>query len=243
MGAPPLAWGAAATGGLNQPGTNPLSPVQAPQGLGATSGPAASQTGGALNPYGSGTLGGGALGSNLAQTNLLTGEQRNNLISPFAQQMFGFGNQAGNFYGQLTNLGSPYYQQQQAANFTQGVQQGNNAAALARQQQQAQGTGYTPSGANAAMIGGMGQAQAGNLNMSFLQNLFNNEQMQLQGAAGLGQLASLFNPTTLATGQVSPSINQAQNTSAQMLSSIGSLLGGGGSAGQTAYNIDQGQTT
>jgi hypothetical protein len=226
MGAPPLAWGAAATGGLNQPGTNPLSPVQAPQGLGPQNGPAGSATGGALNPYGSGTLGGGALQTNLAQTNLLTGEQRNNLISPFANQMFGMANNAGQFYNQLTNLGSPYYQQQQAANFTQGVQQGNNAAALARQQQQAQGTGYTPSGANAAMIGGMGQAQAGNLNMSFLQNLFNNEQMQMQGAAGLGQLASLFNPTGLASGQVNPSINQAQNTGMQDLQGVSSLLSG-----------------
>jgi hypothetical protein len=234
MGNPVLGWGGAATGGLNQPGTNPLSPVQAPQGLGPQNGPAASQAGGALNPYGSGTLGGGALGSNLAQTNLLTGEQRNNLISPFSQQMFGMANQAGGYYNQLMNLGSPYYQQQQAANFTQGVQQGNNAAALARQQQQAQGTGYTPSGANAAMIGGMGQAQAGNLNMSFLQNLFNNEQMQMQGAAGLGQLASLFNPDTLATGQVSPSINQAQNTTAQTLGAVGQLLGG---AGQEASGV------
>jgi hypothetical protein len=240
MGNPVLGWAGAATGGLNQPGTNPLSPVQAPQGLGAQNGPAASATGGALNPYGSGTLGGGALQTNLAQTNLLTGEQRNNLINPMAQNMFQMGGNAGQFYNQLMNLGSPYYQQQQAANFTQGVQQGNNAGALARQQQMAQGTGYTPSGANAAMIGGMGQAQAGNLNMSFLQNLFNNEQMQMQGAAGLGQLASLFNPTGMATGQINPNINQAQNTAAQTLGAVGSLISGGASGANAGESVAQG---
>ena len=155
----------------------------------------------------------------------------NSLMPQWANTMQTAGNNAGNFYNQLMNLGSPYYQQQQAATFGQGVQQGNNAASQARQQLQAQGQGYTGSGQMAAMLGGMGQAQAGNLNMNFLQNLFNNEQMQMQGAQGLSQIANLFNPTQLRGSVANPGTTQGPAYGADAMTAALNMLkptGGGG---------------
>jgi len=155
---------------------------------------------------------------------------RNQLIPQFANQLFGLAQGPSQFYNQLMNLGSPYYQQQQYASFNQGNQQSQNAAAQARQQLEAQGQGYTPSGTEAAMLGGMGQQTAGNLNMQFLQNLFNNEQMQMQGAQGLGQLASLFQPQGLfggSTTQASIPQNFFQNLSSTLGSVFGNQVAGG----------------
>jgi hypothetical protein len=202
MSTPPnplLGWAGASQAGLNLPGQSPLptqSPVQTPS-----------------TPFNPGNLANPQtnikdIQRNAGNLNNQQGQMFNSMIPGWANMMQSAGGNAGNFFNTLMNLGSPYYQQQQAANFTQGVQQGNNASALARQQQAAQGTGYTPSGANAAMIGGMGQAQAQNLNLSFLQNLFNNEQMQLAGASGLGNIAQMFNPTQLRGTVANPGSTQ-----------------------------------
>lgn len=201
--------------GVNQPqGSSPF-PTTSPV------------TGGTnTNPYGFGTIGGGAIAANLPETNIQTGLLKNQLIPAMSQYMFGAGGAAGNFYNQLMNLGSPYYQQQQRASFEQGNQQAQNAAAQARQQLSSQGYGYTPSGAEAGMIGGMAQQAAGNLNTTFLQNLFNNEQLQAQAAQGLSQLASLFNPAQLAGSSIGTDIPQPTNTAAQAMSGIGGMLGG-----------------
>jgi hypothetical protein len=161
---------------------------------------------------------------NQAYLNTIMQQQKIGLGNNFAQAMFGAANPAASFYNQLTNLGSPYYQQQQRASFTQGVQQNQNAAAQARQQLAASGYGYTPSGTTAATIGEMAQAGNQNLESAFLQNLFQNEQMQLAGAQGLGQLAALFNPAPLLNYSL-PQPTQGQ-TPAQLLQGIGSLLGG-----------------
>ncbi len=137
---------------------------------------------------------------NAVLNNIIAGQMKNQLAPQFAQLMQQYGGQAGDFFKQLMNLGSPYYQQKQQEGFTQGVQQNQNAAGMAKQQLGAQGYGNTPSGANAAMIGGMQQAGSQSLAENYLQNLFQNEQMQAQGAAGLGQMAQLFNPTQLLGG-------------------------------------------
>lgn len=192
----------------------------------STTSPVSGQTN--TNPYGLGTIGGGSLASNLAETNLQTGQMKNQLIPAMSQAMFGAGGAAGNFFNQLMNLGSPYYQQQQQASFNQGNTQAQNAAAQARQQLASQGYGATPSGAEAGMIGGMAQQAAGNLNTTFLQNLFNNEQLQLQAAQGLSQLASLFNPAQLAGGSLSTGIQQPTNTAAETLGAVSGLLSGAG---------------
>jgi hypothetical protein len=70
----------------------------------------------------------------------------------------------------------------------------------------------------------MAQQGSQNLEQAFLQNLFQNEQMQLAGAQGLGQLAALFNPAPL-MGYSSPLTTQGE-TPAQLLSGLGSLFGG-----------------
>lgn len=129
--------------------------------------------------------------------NVIQGQLRDQLIPMFANLMTQYATPAANFAGNLMNLGSPYYQQKQEESFNQGVQQNQNAAGQARQQMDVQGYGGTPSGAEAAMIGGMNQAGSQNLATNYLQNLFQNENMQMQGASLLQQLAAMFNPSSL----------------------------------------------
>jgi hypothetical protein len=138
--------------------------------------------------------------------------------------MFGAGGQAGNLFQNYMNLGSPYYQQAQRSVWEQGTQQANNAAALARQQLSSQGYGYTPSGAEAAMIGGMGTGTAGSLAQNYLQQLFNNQQLQMNAGQSMSQLASLFNPAQF-TGQPVSFVNDP-NSLAANLGAVGSLMGG-----------------
>lgn len=206
-----------------QTGVNQPSPV-------STANPLAGAQPGAIssNPYGQGTRGGGDQTFNLAQTNLMTGLMRNQAIPSFMQNFLQTASPAAGYFQNLMNLGSPYYQQQQRASWEQGNQQNQNAAALARQQLGAQGFGYTPSGAGAAMLGGMAQGGAQSLSEQFLQNLFNNEQLQLAGAQGLSQMASLFNPSQLLSAQINPSIQQPTNTGAEWMGSLGQLFQGAG---------------
>lgn len=178
------------------------------------------------NPYNQGVRGGGNQGFNLAQTNLQTGLMRNQLAPMFAQMMQQYGGNAGQFFNQLMNLGSPFYKQKQAESFQQGVNAGNQAGAQARQAVGQMGAGATPSGVGAAMMGGMGVGQAQNQAETFLNNLFQNEQMQLMGGQGLMQLAQLFNPSPLLTAQINPSIQQPTNTGAETMAGIGNLMQG-----------------
>ena len=210
-----------------QAGTNQPPPPGMPGGSSLPTAPAgAGGPNTQTNPYGFGTKDGGALASNLAETNVQTGLFKNKLLPLFSQMMFGAGGDAQKFFQQLTQLGSPFYQRKQQQTAEQGAKAGNDQAGMARERLQASGAGYTPSGAGAAMFGGMGQAEAGNQEEAFLNNLFQNEQLQLGGAQGLTQLASLFSPAQL-TGQGTPtSIEQAQNTAAQTMTGVGGLLGG-----------------
>lgn len=195
----------------------PTSPVNLPSGP--------SGTPGSQNPYGQGARGGGNLGYNLAETNLQSGLYKNALAPLFAQMMFGTGGDAANFFKTLMNLGSPYYKEQQRASFEQGTQQAQNAAAQAMQRLNASGYGAAPSGLQAAMLGQQATGQAQDLSQLFLQNLFQNEALQMQGAQGLSSLAQLFNPSSLLTG-ISPQIQQPTNTAAEMMGAVGQLAGG-----------------
>src|SRR5258707_976159 len=97
---------------------------------------------------------------------------RNDLIPLFSQMMQKYGGDAGSFFKQLMDLGSPFYKQKQQQSFEQGTKAEQDAAAQSRQQVQASGTGGTPSGVGAAMFGGEAQAAAGNQEETFLNNLF-----------------------------------------------------------------------
>lgn len=215
----PLGWPGAT--GTNSPTSGlfgtPTNPVALP--------PGPTGTPGSQNPYGQGSRGGGDLTYNLAQTNLQSGLYKNALAPLFAQMMMGSGGDASNFFKTLMNLGSPYYQQQQRASLESGVNQAQNAAAGSRDALAARGYGYAPSGLEAASLGQQATGQAQNLSQLFLQNLFNNEQMQMGGAQGLAQLAGLFNPAQLLSG-VNPNIQQPTNTAAETMSGLGSLVGG-----------------
>ena len=200
-------------------------PVQQPS-IGPTFGAASNAPGGANNPFGQGVRGNGDLTQNLAQSNLITGDWRNALIPYFQQMQAGQVGPAQQYFQQLMNLGSPYYQQQQRATWEQGVGQANNAAAQARQQINQAGYGYAPSGLQAASIGQQATGTAQNLSQQFLQNLFQNEQMQAAGAQGLTGLAQLFNPAALTAQGTNPSIQQPTNTFAQDVGAIGQLMGG-----------------
>jgi hypothetical protein len=181
---------------------------------------------GTTNPYGFGTKDGGALASNLAETNLQSGVYKNKLMPLFSQMMMSAGGDASKFFKMLTDAGSPFYQRKQQQTAEQGAKAGNEQAGMARERLAASGQGSGPSGAGAAMFGGMGQAEAGNQEEAFLNNLFQNEQLQLAGAQGLTSIAGLFNPSQLTGQGTSTSIEQAQNTAAQMMSGIGQMAGG-----------------
>jgi len=197
---------AAGTGasGPPLPTTSPLGPPPT-QGTAGPSSP--------YNPLGFGDPNRNTgIARNLAGNNILSGQYRNQLTPLFAQLMAQLGGNAGNFFQQLTNLGSPFYQRKQQQSFEQGTKASQDAAAQSRQQLEASGAGYTPSGAGAAMFGGEAQAEAGNQEEAFLNNLFQNEQLQLAGAQGQAQVASMFNPSQL-TGQTSPGFQDQQSPS------------------------------
>jgi hypothetical protein len=173
---------------------------------------------------------------NLGLENIKAAALKNQMAPQWAKLMGQYGQGAGNFFQQLMNFGSPFYRQKQQEAFTQGTQQNQNAAAMAQQRLRSQGYGATPSGANAAMIGGMEQQGAQNLSEQYLQNLFQNEQMQGAGAEGLSSLASLFNPNSLLTGtsagtELTPHSTFFQNfkdTMAGIKASMPGPSGGGG---------------
>lgn len=161
---------------------------------------------------------------NQAYLNTLMAQMRTGLGGQFGDLMKGYAGPAGNYFAQLMNLGSPYYQQQQRASWENVGQQSQNAAAQARQQLQASGAGYTPSGAAAGMFGGMAQAEAGNQAMAFLQNLFQNEQMQQAGAQGLAGLAGLFNPSGLLSTSAPAQATQGPTFGEQFKDIMGSIF-------------------
>ena len=173
---------------------------------------------------------------NMGILNMQAAEMKRQLAQQFAPLMGRYGQEAGNFFQNLMNFGSPFYRQKQQEAFTQGVNQNQNASAQAQQQLRSQGFGSTPSGANAAMIGGMQQQGSQNLSEQYLQNLFQNEQMQGAGAQGLESTANLFNPvsalggTSMGTDVSIPSsfFQNFQNIG----QGIGSMLGGGGNLAQ-----------
>lgn len=188
------------------------------------------------NPGGFGNpLGPNEINRNLGLTNVLAGQMKNALAPQYAQLMGQYGGQAGDFFSQLMNFGSPFYRQKQTEAFQQGTQQNQNAMQQAVQQLAARGMGSTPSGTTAAMIGGMQQQGAQNLAEQYLQNLFQNEQMQMQGGQGLASLAQLFNPNQLLSGTSVGANIQPQSTFFQNLQSvlggIGQAMGGYGQAG------------
>ncbi len=190
---------------------------------------------------------------NQAFQNLLGGAYKQQLAPMFASSMFGAAKPTENFYNQmmtqgspyfsqLMNLGSPYYAQHQTASFQNALNDYNNAYAQAANQLRGQGLGYGPTGANVAMLGGMGQGFAQDAASQYLQNLFQNENLQfqaaqantglqMQGAGGMAGLANLFQPGPLlgATPVASLGVNptMAQNF-AGITSGIGSLFGGAG---------------
>ena len=166
---------------------------------------------------------------NAGYLNVMQGQLRNELIPTFANEMFQLATPAANFFNTLMDLGSPYYQQQQAASFDQGVQQNQNAAAQAQQQLAARGYGNTASGANAAMLGAMNMAGAQNLAQNYLNNLFNNQQLQAGAAQALAQLAGLFTPAPLFGNIDITGSTQGPSAAGQiagLMSGAGSLFGG-----------------
>jgi hypothetical protein len=218
----------------NQPVQPPQNPLQLnfnpTTGQGSTGGGAWGNPGGYSNPKGPNEI-----NRNMGIENVLSGQMKNILAPQFAQLFGQYGSQSADFFKNLMNLGSPYYQQHQEQAFNQGVNQNQNAEAMARQQLGAQGYGATPSGANAAMLGGMQMQGSQNLAEQYLQNLFANEQMQQQGAQGLAGIASTFNPTQLLGGtSVGANITRnptfAENFN-QITSGIGNMLGGYGNTG------------
>jgi hypothetical protein len=231
------------TGSWPNPGGANPAPSSGPLAPPPTTGPGGSPAA-PYNPMGFGdpTRNTG-ISRNLAGENVLSGQYRNQLTPLFAQLMQQFGGNAGDFFKQLTNLGSPFYQRKQQQSFEQGTKASQDAAAQSRQQLQASGQGYTPSGAGAAMFGGEAQAEAGNQEEAFLNNLFQNEQLQLAGAQGQAQLAGLFNPSQL-TGQASPGFQPLQSPSffQNFQQMMNGLFGQGGAAGgaATGSNIAQG---
>lgn len=165
---------------------------------------------------------------NTGLVNLQTGQLRNDLIPQFAQLFGKYGTNAGDFFKMLMNLGSPFYKQKQREGFEQGVQQNQNAAGQARQQLSAAGYGATPSGANVAGIAGMNQAGGQSLAEQYLQNLFQNENLMLQGGQGEAGIAQAFNPSSLFGSVPAPGSTQGPNAIQDISGLFSGLFGSGG---------------
>ena len=174
----------------------------------------------------------GSLNKNLMLDNVIAGQYKNKLAPQFASLMGQYGGNAASYYKQLMDLGSPYYKQKQTEALNAGVQSQQNAFGQANQQLDASGYGATPSGARAGMIGGMAQQGAQSMAEQYLQNLFQNENLQAQGASGMASMASMFNPTQLLGGTslgTTPAPGQSAIQNFQGIASgIGSILGGVG---------------
>jgi hypothetical protein len=168
----------------------------------------------------------GSLNKNLMLDNVVAGQFKNQLAPQFASLMGQYGGQAADYYKNLMNLGSPYYKQKQQEAFTQGNQQNQNALGQAQDQLNASGYGSAPSGARAAMVGGMNQQGAQSLAEQYLQNLFQNENLQAQGASGMASMASMFNPTQLLGGTSLGTTPAAGASGFQNFQSIGAGIGG-----------------
>lgn len=209
----------------NQPPANPL-----PNANPISVGPLNTNPGGYGNPNGANEI-----NRNMGLTNIATGQEKLNLAPQFAQLFGQYGGDAANFFKQLMDLGSPYYQQKQTEGVTEGVNAENNATANAKQKLNAQGYGSTPSGAEAAMVGGMEQAGAQSEAENYLKNLFQNEQMQLQGGQGLASTASMFNPAPLLGGtSAGANIQPNQSFFQQFSEMLSSLSGAGGQSSSGA---------
>ncbi len=222
----PLGWpGQTGTNAPQLPGGNPLFNVPTNP---VSAGPQSGNPAGLPNP-----------GSNLKDAmrnagflNVQQGQQRNQLAPQMANTMFGLAGPAANYFQTLMKLGSPYYQQQQRASFEQGTQQAQNAAAGSRDQLNAAGYGYTPSGTTAATIGQEAQGQSQNLSQTFLQNLFQNENLQSQAGQQLSQLAAMFNPAQLFGSSTNiTGSTQGPSAASQFAQVMGSLTGSGGVRG------------
>lgn len=129
--------------------------------------------------------------------NIQTGQMRNQLIPLFSNLMLKYGGDAAGFFKTLMDLGSPYYKEQQRASFEEGTRQAQNTAAGSKDRLNAAGYGAAPSGLEAATIGEEATGESQNLSQMFLQNLFQNENLQMQAAQAMEQMASLFNPASL----------------------------------------------
>ena len=239
----PLGWpGQTGTNAPSTPGGpslfgTPTAPVMNPPspGSGGLGGGPYGNPGGFGNP-----TGGKEVARNTILDNITRGQLQNQLIPWFTQMMGGAAGPAADFFKQLMNLGSPYYQEKQRASFEQGTQQSQNAAAGANQRLAASGYGYAPSGLQAGVLGQEATGQAQNLSQMFLQNLFQNENMQALGAQGLSQMAQLFNPSQLLGGTSAGASPEISSNFFQNFSSVMSgLFGQGGAAGgaQTGANI------
>ena len=153
------------------------------------------QYGNPLNPLGFGNPQGALEGERNLNAQNLAGKAYSQQLAPmFAKSMFGAAQPAENYFSQLMNLGSPYYQQHQTASFGNAVNDYSNAYAQASDRLRGQGLGFGPTGANVAMLGGMGQGFAQDAASQYLQNLFQNENLQMQGAQGMAGFANLFQP-------------------------------------------------
>lgn len=95
------------------------------------------------------------------------------------------------FYGQLMDLGSPFYQSRQRQAMEASANQFQNNAGLINQIVARQGMGMGPSGVNTAGLGQLAQAASQSFADEFLKNLFNNEQLQLQAAQGFSNIPGM----------------------------------------------------
>lgn len=156
-----------------------------------------------------GSLLGGILGGNSGPSkaeNQLYQQEAQQMAQMFPQFMTD-ASQLTNFYTPYMSSGSPFLKNIQAANAGQTAQQYSNAAGTLRNQMQGQGIGFGPSGATAAVLGGLGGQAASQTASNYLQNLLNNENLKFQAAQGMSGVMGNMKPGQPATvgGQYTPS--------------------------------------
>lgn len=136
----------------------------------------------------------------------------------------------GNYYQQRAELGSPYYAQIQAATAGQVAQSEQQQQQMLQQEISQQGMGSAPTGMAAAAMADLARGTEQTQSESFLQNLINNQNSQMQGIQGLqsvagmemqglqgvvqaqGDIANLYNPSGVYGSGAYPTLRPTQQS-------------------------------
>lgn len=154
---------------------------------------------------------------------------------------------------QFMNLGSPYYQQHQTAAMQENAQKFNDLSGQLRGTLNQAGFGASPTGLATAAQGDLARQAGQSMSQAYLQNLFQNENLQLSAAGMFPAVPQLENVESqglqgiaqgrLAQGQGMTSIGGQDIAQGLGMANVGNLFNQAGqlSQGQQGLQLGKGQ--